>query len=415
PNVIKMSQSLKIDELSIEESINDIFNDLLSYAKELGIGKHDRVVKEYCVEEYEKNNELTIMLQFLFCFQRSFPGHTKNNTYKNKFPSTREHLWSYSYDPKVKFVIPPELGLLEKTFEQIEEHTAKLCLVPLPGLCTRPQNSKNSMFDFLFPYKQSPFVKFVLYNPVDYNISSKTSITLFSSPPLQAIVKFKWHILRDKRAMIATMVLGGIIILLMIRSFITLVLMGLEANEDSHKNSHKNRNFIRYFLSPVSYLLAIGLCLPFITAFLEFYKYFGYDMDLVPSFLYDVVLFISAQTSMTFLKYTETDDSDESLIINKTNKTDSQVLYSIYKTDDKNGNYKKENTFDSFVAVVTKTYEEVLLDSYTQWTIVRAYIIALMETIFVIDSECLPYTIAYEAFNEEVEKYYNEKFEKRGQ
>ncbi|RIB26785.1 hypothetical protein C2G38_2162437 [Gigaspora rosea] len=216
----------------------------------------------------------------------------------------------------------------------------------------------------------------------------------------------------DKRAMIATMVLGGIIILLMIRSFITLVLMGLEANEDSHKNSHKNRNFIRYFLSPVSYLLAIGLCLPFITAFLEFYKYFGYDMDLVPSFLYDVVLFISAQTSMTFLKYTETDDSDESLIINKTNKTDSQVLYSIYKTDDKNGNYKKENTFDSFVAVVTKTYEEVLLDSYTQWTIVRAYIIALMETIFVIDSECLPYTIAYEAFNEEVEKYYNEKFEK---
>ncbi len=78
----------------------------------------------------------------------------------------------------------------------------------------------------------------------------------------------------SKRIMIATIVWEGIIILLMIRSVITLILIGLKVN---YYSRHKYRHFIRYFLSPVTYLLIIGLCLPFITAFLEYYNYFSYE------------------------------------------------------------------------------------------------------------------------------------------
>ncbi|PKY51316.1 hypothetical protein RhiirA4_532581 [Rhizophagus irregularis] len=125
---------------------------------------------------------------------------------------------------------------------------------------------------------------------------------------------------------------------------------------------------------------------------------------------------------MVYLSSTDTDESDESLVISA---IDNQTSYKIFKKNDmitegNNTKYRKENNFKSFieslenVAFVIKTYDEVLVDSYTKWTIVRAHIIALIEISFRIpsqDENYFPYTIIYEAADEETEKFHKKNFE----
>src|SRR5688500_6662565 len=77
--------------------------------------------------------------------------------------------------------------------EKIDQHSAILCYVPLPGLCTYPKTKNLSVFNTLFPRNLSPFARLVVSNPIEYLLESKTFLELFSSPPFQAIVKFKWH------------------------------------------------------------------------------------------------------------------------------------------------------------------------------------------------------------------------------
>ena len=181
--------------------------------------------------------------------------------------------------------------------EEVEKHTAKLCYVPLPGLCTR-LSAEDKVVDVLFPYKQSPFVKLAVCNPIDYSLNSKTTLALFSSPPFQAIVKFKWHAFArwcflkvffiyiitiilftmafnikseriNKIIWILTMIWGGSLILIMSRSIVTVILMNLKEK--------KHREIKRYWLSPASYFLVILCCLPFVTSFLEYNEYFNLE------------------------------------------------------------------------------------------------------------------------------------------
>ncbi|CAB4413663.1 unnamed protein product [Rhizophagus irregularis] len=506
-------------EKQIEKLINEIFEKLddSNESKE-----HDRLVEEffnYCVEEW-RNNKLetmsvvSVLLPKIISgpYQRAVINFMKQITYEKlppglspcegKFTSTGEHLRSYSYPyyklPDFrKFEIPKQLSRLEK-FEEIEKHTAILCYIPLPGLCTK--FSENGVLNALFNYKQSAFVQLIISKPIDYSLNNKPLLALFSSPPLQAIVKFKWHAfgrsseMINKMVWITSMIWGICWMLFFCRNCITLLLMNAE---------------IKYFLSPLSYFMATVFCLPFVTSFLELNNYFGLDplqnfgiksrpyfqaittyflwvffiLFLTSTknfgvFLIAIVqicqrivwilifvalnLFIYTHATMVYLSSTDTDESDESLVISA---IDNQTSYKIFKKNDmitegNNTKYRKENNFKSFIeslengwsmilndysslepwsknhsvyvikfayslllnilslnvliAFVIKTYDEVLVDSYTKWTIVRAHIIALIEISFRIpsqDENYFPYTIIYEAADEETEKFHKKNFE----
>ena len=168
--------------------------------------------------------------------------------------------------------------------------------VPLPGLSTRL--SKDSMSNYILPYKQSPFIKLIASNPIDHSLNSKSSLALFSSPSIQAIVKFKWHAYarwcwmkfiffclltmmlftaavhsegESKKIWIATMIFGAILTFTVYRGVIAVNTMNIKEGN--------YRSFIRYLLFPSSYFIIITFGLPFIVSFLEINDYFGFGSD----------------------------------------------------------------------------------------------------------------------------------------
>jgi hypothetical protein len=317
--MINMSKSL---EKQIEELINEIYNKLDNPDNKLE--EHDRLVEDffnYCLGKKENEKKLEAMFAVSLLLPKITSGPYRRaatnlmkkltyqklpsglSLYEGKFTSTREHLLGYSYHyykfpDSHKFEIPKQLSRLEKfvfhflfymfincvliavvtnRFEEIEKHTAILCYVPLPGLCTK--FSEDGVLNALFPCKQSAFVQL-------------TILELFSSPPLQAIVKFKWHAygryyffiwfigylttvilflmmiyinnkIFNKIILIVNMIWGVILILFFCRCGLTLLLMNVKIK--------------RYSLSFLTHLAIIGIFLPFVISFLEFYDYFGLE------------------------------------------------------------------------------------------------------------------------------------------
>ncbi|RGB31665.1 hypothetical protein C1646_708476 [Rhizophagus diaphanus] len=225
---------------------------------------------------------------------------------KKSFTSIREHLWSYKlspYESDQEFKIPKSAGF--DKLEEIEKHTAILCYAQLPGLSTRL--SKDSMLNYIFPYKQSSFVKLTVSNPLDYSLKSKSLLVVFSSPPIQAIVKFKWHAFARQcwiiffffylltlvllsvavycknnktinddtlnKMWITNMIFGAILALVVLRCGIALSIMKFKEINNRERN-------IRYLLSPISYFIIVTFILPFIVSFLEYKQYLDIENHL---------------------------------------------------------------------------------------------------------------------------------------
>lgn len=164
------------------------------------------------------------------------------------------------------------------------KHSATLCYSPLPGLCTYCYPEKHDVFGYLIPYGLSPFAKLTSTYPIEDLLNSKIHLELFSSPPFQAIVKFKWNsfarwrsiglILIDvvffflfsagandlfgdkyhRKLMIASTILSAIIALAMIRLYIILFV------------NHASK---RYFRSPTALFALLAYILPLITGLLD--------------------------------------------------------------------------------------------------------------------------------------------------
>ncbi|CAB4438951.1 unnamed protein product [Rhizophagus irregularis] len=107
----------------------------------------------------------------------------------NKFISIREHLWGYKF--------PSSEKSLSSTFDRFEKeprHYATLCYVPLPGLCTFPEDaSRNRICSILFPRGTSPFIQIAMSNKDEIFHEGHAYSKMIDSPFFHAIVKFKWH------------------------------------------------------------------------------------------------------------------------------------------------------------------------------------------------------------------------------
>ncbi|RIA94406.1 hypothetical protein C1645_818020 [Glomus cerebriforme] len=110
----------------------------------------------------------------------------KENQNYETFLSVREDLWGYRF-PKNK---TKEIhSSFFDRFEKEPRHHVTLCYIPLPGLCTFPDDN-----NLLFPGGLSPFIKLVMSNNDEVLNDKHTSIKIFESSFFHAIIKFKWHI-----------------------------------------------------------------------------------------------------------------------------------------------------------------------------------------------------------------------------
>ncbi|RIA91512.1 hypothetical protein C1645_821920 [Glomus cerebriforme] len=137
------------------------------------------------VEKSYKNlvEELVKELTYVKVPQEWFREKNKNH---ENFLSIHEDLWGYRF-PKHK-TKKIQSSIFDR-FEREPRHHVTLCYVPLPGLCTFPDDDNN-----LFPGGLSPFIKLIMSNNDEVLDDKHTSTKIFESPFFHAIIKFKWHL-----------------------------------------------------------------------------------------------------------------------------------------------------------------------------------------------------------------------------
>ncbi|CAG8460679.1 11179_t:CDS:2 [Funneliformis mosseae] len=476
----------------------NIINELLEELTKEKNDEHDRLVGEFfnhCVMRCKENKLETmyVVTALLPCLisdsyknpiiylrkQLTYVRFPLEHSKRQKYPSTYEPLWGYKFDyyrfsdlekeqdPKYQ---PKQILSPFDRFEKIARHSATLCYVPLPGLCTYPKRS--GIFEVLFPCSQSPFVRLTLHHPIEFLQDSTTSFELFSSPPFQAIVKFKWHAFarsrfivtfsiylinfglftlaigtKDMRIMKTSMTFGSIFLTL---NLIRLVLIFVA-----------NGTIFKYLLSPTAYFAFLICFLPFFTGLIEVYSLLEHEdpaysilrfcsilllwlgfisllclfqsigvMLIGEKHSETLILFACAHAAIVYFSFTPPTNGGES-----TFKGFDQSLknfwsgllasYDFFEPWENNHFVDIMKIVYSFfanivimnilIALVNNVYQDVHELSYARWTMMRAHIISYMELLMLLPSErqneeYFPYTITYEAFTKEVEDW-NTKLE----
>ncbi|RIA80850.1 hypothetical protein C1645_791725 [Glomus cerebriforme] len=137
------------------------------------------------VKESYKNLVDELVTQLTYVKVPSEWFQEENQNYET-FLSIREELWGYRFPKHETATI---CSSIFDRFEKEPRHHVTLCYVPLPGLCTFPDDN-----NLLFPGGLSPFVKLVMSNDDELLNDKHISTKIFDSPFFHAIIKFKWHI-----------------------------------------------------------------------------------------------------------------------------------------------------------------------------------------------------------------------------
>ncbi|RIA94409.1 hypothetical protein C1645_760163 [Glomus cerebriforme] len=137
------------------------------------------------VKESYKNLVDELVTQLTYVKVPSEWFQEENQNYET-FLSIREQLWGYRFPKHETAAIRSSIF---DRFEKEPRHHVTLCYVPLPGLCTFPDDN-----NLLFPGGLSPFIKLVMSNDDELLNDKHTSTKIFDSPFFHAIIKFKWHI-----------------------------------------------------------------------------------------------------------------------------------------------------------------------------------------------------------------------------
>ncbi|CAG8496233.1 10814_t:CDS:2 [Funneliformis caledonium] len=437
-------------------TINELLEELTKEKND----EHDRLVGEFfnhCVMRCKENKLETmyVVTALLPCLvsdsyknpiiylrkQLTYVRFPLEHSKRQKYPSVYEHLWGYKFDyyrfsdlekeqdPKYQ---PKHILSPFDRFEKIARHSATLCYVPLPGLCTYPKRS--GIFEVLFPCSQSPFVRLTLHHPIEFLQDSTTCFELFSSPPFQAIVKFKWHAFarsrfiatfliylinfglftlaigtKDMRIMKTSMTFGSIFLIL---NLIRLVLIFV-ANEVYSLLEHEDPAY-----SILRFCSILLLWLGFISLLCLFQSI---GVTLIGEKHSETIVYFS------FTPPTNGGEStfkgfDQSL---KNFWSGLLTSYDFFEPWENNHFVDIMKIVYSFfanivimnilIALVNNVYQDVHELSYTRWTMMRAHIISYMELLTLFPSErqnedYFPYTITYEAFTKEVEDW-NTKLE----
>ncbi|RIA96728.1 hypothetical protein C1645_754166 [Glomus cerebriforme] len=137
------------------------------------------------VEKSYKNlvDEIVTQLTYVKVPSKWFQEENQNH---ETFLSIHEELWGYRFPKHETKKIHSSIF---DRFEKEPRHHVTLCYVPLPGLCTFPDDN-----NLLFPGGLSPFIKLVMSNDDELLNDKHTSTKIFESPFFHAIIKFKWHL-----------------------------------------------------------------------------------------------------------------------------------------------------------------------------------------------------------------------------
>ncbi|CAG8468019.1 2537_t:CDS:2 [Funneliformis mosseae] len=349
-----------------------------------------------------------------------------------EYQSINENLYGYK-------IHNPKLSKFDR-YQTIPQHFATMCYLPFPGLCSYPEDP--TVFNALFPHKISPFAKFIITYPDEIFQASHASSEIIDSPAFHAIIKFKWPIFsKIMNLRIISTILGGFLTICIIRYSFIMYLNGAGAR----------------FFSPTMFLTFAGIVLPVVTLFLGIvqnenkilpilqalsigFLWIGAIQFLVAFrrigiFIIGLVIFASAHGLVVYsykiIEEENVTDVETNAKLGKfkelTHYTNSLNAYwagflsdySLWPEGDP-FIYIAKVAYSLFItvvilnimiALVNNVYTEVLNRAHTEWTMVRAQMIVIIELATMTPSnrqnrDYFPWTIFYKAFTEDVESWH---------
>ncbi|CAG8454614.1 1796_t:CDS:2 [Funneliformis caledonium] len=249
-----------------------------------------------------------------------------------------------------------------------------------------------TVFNALFPHKISPFAKFIITYPDEIFQASHASSEIIDSPAFHAIIKFKWRIVLP----VVTLFLGIV--------------------QDENK------------ILPILQALSIGFLWIGAIQFLVAFRRIGI-------FIIGLVIFASAHGLVVYsykiIEEENVTDVETNAKLGKfkelTHYTNSLNAYwagflsdySLWPEGDP-FIYIAKVAYSLFItvvilnimiALVNNVYTEVLNRAHTEWTMVRAQMIVIIELATMTPSnrqnrDYFPWTIFYKAFTEDVESWH---------
>ncbi|RGB32381.1 hypothetical protein C1646_762971 [Rhizophagus diaphanus] len=269
--------------------------------------------------------------------------------------STHENLWSHKY-PADNNGEDKWFKRLLKWFIPMTWHSATLCYVPLPGLCTYPESVN------WFPRDLSPFAKLTTSYPCELLPSRASYEEMFKSPPFQAIVKFKWHAF-------------GII---------------------TYNQSTKQ---LRPIAIVLIWLDLIRYLIVFKRIAIIFFVIVNVVRKIVWLLVFTLIIMIGSAHSFMITAKEYDNDNNFKTLVQSFNNVWSWFL----------------NDYDSMqswmgIAIVNNAYEKIIERANYEWCWLRAHFMVMVELLLMAPSErqnrnYFPWIVIYEAFTEEVEKW----------
>ncbi|CAB4431420.1 unnamed protein product [Rhizophagus irregularis] len=454
-NLVHKLANSKVEELPCYGSLRK----LIDLRDEKLISEFFDYCAKLCIEEekLELMCEVTILLQDFIdisFYKSPVSKLVKQLTYVkvplkwceiNEYQSTNENLYGYK-------IHNPKIPKIDK-FQTIPRHYATLCYSPFPGLFSYPDDS--SFLNILFPHKLSPFAKFIITYPDEIFQANHGSSEIIDSPLFHAIVKFKWRTFARYHFFM---------IFFIYLAFFAFFIAAIETNSmplliiSTIMGTFQSLCVFRYvtvfpaitafmgiFIEPSNNLLILFRALSMIflwigaIEFLVAFKRIGIFIIAVAHicrevtwlFIYLALVILAASHgtviySSMLLDYNQVPMTDESYtkfqdLIHYSNSLNA--YWSAFLSD--YGSWPEGDKFiavakvayslfitvvilNLMIALVNNVYSDVLNRVNTEWSMVRAQIIVIIElaTLTPADrqnKDYFPWTIFYKAFTEDVE------------